>query len=101
MVESFVSLGRMSFSNILFEPLPYLFCMIKVVVSELSETRLFKINTKSWLPLKPSGPVQTCERNLGLLWRRSDALDYVGSEALKSAPHHHLRNRSDMIHFVG
>jgi integrase/recombinase XerD len=31
-------------------------------------------------------------------WRRSDALDYVGSEASKSAPHHHLLNRSDMIH---
>jgi hypothetical protein len=29
------------------------------------------------------GPVQTLRRSLGLLWRRSDALDYVGSEALK------------------
>jgi hypothetical protein len=31
------------------------------------------------------------------LWRRSDALDYVGLEALKSAPHHHLVNRCNMV----
>jgi hypothetical protein len=44
--------------------------------------------------------VRACkdERSLGLLGVALNALDYVGSEALKSAPHHHLLNRSDMIH---
>jgi hypothetical protein len=52
----------------------------------------------NWLPLKPKWPGSSPATKSWPSWRRSDALDYVGSEALKSALRHHLLNRSDMIH---